>query len=40
MTMHSSDQRQGGFFHSTLGETIITIVITAAVILLAWRYVF
>jgi predicted negative regulator of RcsB-dependent stress response len=40
MTMHSSDQRQGGFVHSTSGQMIITIVVLVAAILFAWRYVF
>jgi hypothetical protein len=40
MTLQTSDSKHSGFLHSLGGQMIITIVVIAAVIALAWRYVF
>jgi len=40
MSVQNINEKSGGFFHSVAGQTLMMLVVTAIVILLAWRYVF
>jgi hypothetical protein len=40
MTMQTSDPKQNGFLHSTVGQMTVTIIVLIVIVLLAWRYVF
>jgi hypothetical protein len=40
MTMQTSDPKHSGFLNSATGQIMVSVIVIAVVVLLAWRYVF